>query len=268
MIVYAPAKINIGLKVLNKRKDSYHNLDSIFYPIPLFDIIEVQPFKEFRLHVTGFKVDGDLSDNLVFKAWNLMRDNYGIDGIDVHLHKRIPMGAGLGGGSSDASSILKCINEVYDLGLKKFELESLASELGADCPFFIESVPVRARGVGNELNKIDLDLAGLYILLVKPDLHIATQDAYGNVSIEGENGVLYIDRIPSMGKWSSLFSNSFENHVFTQFPILDLIKKKMYERGAIYASMSGSGSTIYGLFKTKPSIPKDWSSFFVWQKQI
>lgn len=268
MIVYAPAKINIGLKVLDKRKDGYHNLDSLFYPIPLFDIIEVIKSINFEIENTGIPVDGSIEDNLIFKAWDLMRIKHHISGIHVHLHKRIPMGAGLGGGSSDASSVLKCINELFELNIKASTLEDYALELGADCPFFIKGNPSRVQGIGDKLQSVSLDLSGLFIALIKPDIHISTGQAYTGVKLEGEDAKLNMGVITNIMDWNSEFANSFEYHLFDLFPVLDEIKNQLVDEGAFYASMSGSGATIYGLFKKKPRIHKAWTSHFVWIKQL
>jgi len=268
MIVYAPAKINIGLKVLNKREDAYHNLDSLFYPIPLYDIIEVNKSERFCLKTTGIQVEGDIKDNLVYKAWVLMQERYSIGGVNVHLHKQIPTGAGLGGGSSDASAILKSIDQLYSLNLDDEQLEKLAAELGADCPFFIKGRAVRAQAVGTEFTAVDLDLSDYYLVLVKPDIHISTQEAYSNVKLEGKEAFIDLSLIPNIGKWKSDYINSFENHLFNLYPILLKIKEELYDAGAIYASMSGSGASIYGIFKDKPEIPRHWHSFFLWQRLL
>jgi 4-diphosphocytidyl-2-C-methyl-D-erythritol kinase len=268
MIVYAPAKINIGLKVLNKRKDLYHNLDSIFYPIPLYDILEIVKSDGFSLKMSGIKIDGDIEDNLIYKAWIIMRKHHNIGGIAVHLHKQIPTGAGLGGGSSDASSILKSINQLYSLNLDDSELERYAADLGADCPFFIKAKASRAQGIGTEFSNIELDLSDYYLVLIKPDIHISTNEAYANVYLEGANASINLGIIPKMGKWSSGFVNSFENHLFKIYPELKIIKNKLYKQGAIYASMSGSGAAIYGIFREKPDLPSEWNSYFVWKKKL
>ncbi len=268
MIVYAPAKINIGLKILNQREDLYHNLDSLFYPIPLYDLLEVTKSEDFNISITGIPIIGNLKDNLIYKAWDLIRKHHNIGGIDVHLHKQIPTGAGLGGGSSDASNILKCLNSLYSLNLNDSALEKYAAELGADCPFFIRAKASRAQGIGTDISDIDLDLSNYYLVLVKPDIHISTKEAYSNVNLEGKNGSLNLGVIPNMGKWKFEFVNSFENKLFKLYPILEELKRGFYDMGAIYASMSGSGATIYGVFKNKPDIPKKWDSHFVWIKKL
>jgi 4-diphosphocytidyl-2-C-methyl-D-erythritol kinase len=268
MIVFAPAKINLGLLVLNKRPDHYHNLDSIFYPVPLFDFVEAVVADDFSLKESGFRVAGSLEDNLLYKTWELMRDRYGIGGLKVHLHKRIPMGAGLGGGSSDASALIKIISTIYSLHLSIVEMERLAMEIGADCLFFIRAKAVRARGIGNEFNKIERDLGAYYLVLVKPDIHISTAEAYSGVHLEGASTALFADQIPPKEQWNQTFVNSFEKHLFPKYPVLANLKNQLIQMGAFYASMSGSGATIYGLFHEPPQIPRDWNQHFVWSGKL
>jgi 4-diphosphocytidyl-2-C-methyl-D-erythritol kinase len=268
MILFAPAKINLGLLVLNKRPDNYHNLDSIFYPVPLYDFVEAVVADDFSLKQSGFQVEGAVRDNLLYKSWDLMRNRYGIGGLKAHLHKRIPMGAGLGGGSSDASALIKIISTIYSLHLSIVEMQRLALEIGADCPFFIRSRAMRARGIGNEFSAVDLNLHGTFIVLVKPDIHISTAEAYGGVHLEGASAQLYENEIPPKEQWNQYFTNSFEKHLFLKYPVLSELKEQLIQMGAFYASMSGSGATIYGLFDRLPQIPKNWEQHFVWSGKL
>ena len=268
MIKFAPAKINIGLKVLNKRSDGYHNLDSIFYPIPLYDIMEFSKANKFDLITTGLSVDGSLTDNLVYKAYDLINKQYNIGGLKIHLHKTIPMGAGLGGGSSNAASTLIAINSIFKLGLNDTELAKMAKQLGADCPFFIYNKAVNATGIGTQFKDVELDLSGYYIVLIKPNLHISTAEAYAGVKLEGEDATLNLSTLKNIDLWHNHFPNSFENHLFLKYPILNDLKESLYQQGAVYASMSGSGSSIYGIFKTKPEILPEWENHFLWTKKL
>ena len=268
MLLLAPAKINIGLKVLNKRPDGYHNLDSVFYPIPLYDIMEFSKTNKFELITSGLTVDGEISDNLVFKAYELINRQYNIGGLRIHLHKTIPMGAGLGGGSSNAASTLIAINSIFKLGLDNTKLAEMAKQLGADCPFFIYNRPVNATGIGTRFTDVDLDLTGYHIVLIKPDLHISTAEAYSGVKLEGDNATLNLSALNNIDLWHNQFPNSFENHLFLKYPLLNELKESLYQQGAVYASMSGSGSSIFGIFKTKPVVLPKWESHFLWIKKI
>jgi 4-diphosphocytidyl-2-C-methyl-D-erythritol kinase len=268
MILFAPAKINIGLKVLNKRPDGYHNLDSIFYPIPLFDIMEFSKSDTFQLISSGLTVDADPNDNLVYKAYDLINKRYKIGGLKIHLHKIIPMGAGLGGGSSDASTTLLAINKLFDLRITKDELAGFAKQLGADCPFFIYNKVVIARGIGTEFENLDLDLSNYHIVLIKPDIHISTAEAYAGVKLEGAEAKLDLSILNSQNQWRGQYINSFENHLFQKYPLLSELKESLYKHGAAYASMSGSGSTIFGLFENKPKVIDAWKKHFVWVHKL
>ncbi len=268
MLLFAPAKINIGLKVLNKRPDGYHNLDSIFYPIPLFDIMEFSKSDSFQFVVTGLSIDAKLSDNLVYKAYDLINKRYNIEGLKVHLHKIIPMGAGLGGGSSDAANTLLAINKLFGLGITKDDLAEYAKQLGADCPFFIYNEPVRATGIGTDFVNVDLDLSSYYIVLIKPEIHISTAEAYSGVKLEGAHAELDLSLINSPSQWKGNYINSFENHLFQKYPLLSELKESLYKQGAVYASMSGSGSTVFGLFEQKPVVIEAWKKHFVWLHKL
>jgi len=268
MLLFAPAKINIGLKVLDKRLDNYHNIESIFYSIPLFDILEFSKSKDFEFISSGLAVDGQLANNLVFKAYDLINQQYSIGGLKIHLHKTIPMGAGLGGGSSDAASTLLAINSIFGLGIDLNELAQMAEYLGADCPFFVHNKPVIARGIGTQFTEVNLDLSGYFIVLIKPDIHISTAEAYAGVKLEGAKAGLDLSVLGDMSLWKHQFLNSFEHNLFLKYPLLKELKDSLYEQGAVYASMSGSGSSIFGIFKSKPNVLQEWERYFLWVKEI
>lgn len=255
MIVFPHAKINIGLQVTERRPDGYHNLDTVFYPIPLHDALEVIEAKEAeydcRLHLSGVEIAGDPNTNLVVRAYRLLATDYPLPSVDIYLHKHIPTGAGLGGGSADASFMLRLLNEMYALNINNEQLEAYATQLGADCPFFITGTPVYATGIGNEFHPITLDLSGLYLVVVKPDVFISTKEAYSMVRPEMPKMTLDKKIAAPISEWRHTISNDFEKGIFSIHPELQEIKEKLYELGAVYAAMSGSGSALFGLF-TEP----------------
>lgn len=249
MVQFANAKINIGLQVLSRREDGYHHLETVFYPIPLYDIVEVVPAERLEFFPSGLAIPGNPADNLCLKAYRLLADEFDLPPVAIHLHKTIPMGAGLGGGSSDATAVLKALNLLFSLQLDDFALESYAAKLGADCAFFVRNRPVFATGIGTEFKEINLNLSGYSLLLLKPDLHISTAEAYAGVIPNAVGrGLEAAIRQPPF-TWKDHISNDFEQVIFQKYPELDRLKALLYDLGADYAAMSGSGSTIYGLFR-------------------
>lgn len=252
MIRFPQAKINLGLRVLAKRADGYHEIETCMYPIPLNDILEIIPNHPEELNLSGIPVDGNPNDNLIWKAYRLLKDEYELPSCYIHLNKQIPMGAGLGGGSSDASMVLTMLNELYHLELSSTRLEEYAAELGSDCPFFIDSTPKIAKGRGELLEHISIDLSGYYLKLVKPDVHIGTAEAYRGIVpaglIEPIGNILKQD----VRDWQGTLLNDFEDSIFRRYPELERIKETLYGEGAEYAAMSGSGSTLFGLYKKEP----------------
>ncbi len=264
MIVFPNAKINIGLYITSKRSDGYHNIETIFYPImKCNDILEVinSPLGIDKFSCSGLKIDGKAEDNLCMKALRLMRQYAEIPPVLVHLHKEIPAGSGLGGGSADAAFMLKLLNQQYNINLSDFQLMEIASDIGADCSFFIKNQPVLARGIGNKFFDIQLSLKGLWILIVVPDLHINTELAYSTISLQFEDESIEEKIIKPVTAWQGLISNTFEVPLSKEYPIINKIREKMFEAGALYVSLSGSGAAIYGLFKSKPLLG-DWSFKF------
>lgn len=253
MITFPHAKINIGLQVTERRPDGYHNLDTVFYPIPVNDALEVIVHEgadyDCRLHLSGVEIEGDTDNNLVVRAYRLLAADYALPPVDVYLHKHIPTGAGLGGGSADASFMLRMLNEMFALGISTEQLEAYATKLGADCPFFITSTPVYATGIGNEFHPIALDLGGLYLVVVKPDVFVSTKEAYSMVKPEKPAVTLDEKIARPIAEWRDTISNDFEKGIFALHPELEGIKSKLYELGALYAAMSGSGSALFGLFE-------------------
>lgn len=248
MILFPPAKVNLGLNVLYKREDGYHEIKSCMAEIPLTDILEILPADEFSFQQTGLTIDGDLESNLCVKAFRLMEERYNVGSVYMHLRKMIPMGAGLGGGSADATYVLLGLNELFALNLTDDILEELAAELGSDCAFFVKGGVQMSGGRGEVLNPVDVSLKGYFLKLVYPSLHIGTGEAYGNVHFSED--IIGYERL--VKKDFSGLINSFEEHAFAKFPQLGEIKQSMKEEGAFYVSMSGSGSSIFGLFNEKP----------------
>lgn len=253
MITFPCSKINLGLDIVSKRPDGYHNLETIFYPIPLEDALEITvnnradaPEYTFKMFNATFK-DGE-SDNLVVKAYKLLAANHTLPKVDISLYKHIPTGAGLGGGSSDAAFTLKMLNKIASLNFTDEKLEEYAAQIGADCAFFIKARPAFATGIGNILTPVDEYLKGYHLVLVKPDIHISTKEAYSLVvpSIPVVSLADTMSRPVNM--WASSMKNDFERSVFAKFPETEKIKENLYRMGALYASMSGSGSSFFGIF--------------------
>ena len=258
MIVFPNCKINLGLNILHKRSDGYHDLETIFYPIPLTDSLEIIENKDpgksptFPFTSSGLPIAGKPSSNLCVKAYRMLKQDFpGMHSVKIHLHKVIPSGAGLGGGSADAAFSLKVMNEIYKLHLTTEQLIDYAAELGSDCPFFIINKPCFAKGRGEELEEIELDLSAYKLIIVNPGIHIDTGRAFLNMTpTKPEKSVKEIITEP-VEKWKYELKNDFEKIIFIQHRELVDIKDTLYVNGALYASMSGSGSTVFGIF------PKD-----------
>lgn len=249
MIGFPNAKINIGLNVVEKRLDGFHNLETIFYPVNIFDSLEILDAKELSFHAYGLQIPSSSSDNLCMKAFKLMKEKFGIPNLEIHLLKNIPFGAGLGGGSSDAAWMLKMINEKFELNLLNPDLENFAAELGSDCPFFIENSAQYASGRGEILEPIGLVLQNYSFALIKPNFGISTKEAFSELLPKPSNQDLReLVKLP-LESWRGVIKNDFEESLFPKFPALEKIKNDLYQRGAIYASMSGSGSIMFGIFK-------------------
>ena len=254
MITYPNAKINLGLNIVEKRPDGYHNLETIFYPINLQDALEVTELEneegEYKLKVSGVPIEGDAENNLVVKAYRLLKKDFpDMSPINIHMFKHIPTGAGLGGGSADAAFMIKLLNEKFNLKLSIEKMEEYAAILGADCAFFIQNKPVFASGIGNIFENITLSLKGYYIVLVKPDIFVSTKDAFSHITpIHPNQSLKEIVRMP-VETWRATMKNDFEESVFQKYPEIAAIKDKLYDMGAIYASMSGSGSSVFGIFR-------------------
>lgn len=254
MITFPNAKINLGLNIVEKRPDGYHNLETIFYPIHLQDALEVtikeNGSEEYTLHISGIALEGEAEDNLVVKAYKLLKKDFPqLPPIDIHMYKHIPAGAGLGGGSSDAAHMVKLLNEKFVLGLAVRQMENYAAQLGADCAFFIKNKPVFATGIGNIFEPIELSLKGYHIILIRPDIFVSTRDAFSQIKPSHPKISLKELAKQPIESWKDEMRNDFEDSVFQKFPEIAAIKDELYDLGAVYAAMSGSGSSVYGIFK-------------------
>lgn len=260
MIVFPNAKINLGLRITSKRSDGYHNLDTVFFPINLKDALEIithpnPSANEVTFSSSGLAIPGSATSNLCIKAYQLLKTKFPeLPAIQMHLHKNIPMGAGLGGGSADGAFTLQLLNEKYKLNLSHEELIQMALSLGSDCPFFIKNTPVHATGRGEIMRPIQVDLSNYKIALVLPGIHVSTALAFKDCPIS--SSIQTCDTIvqQAIETWKDQLINDFEETVFPNYPQLATIKAKLYDAGAIYASMTGTGSTVYGIFNVKPDL--------------
>ena len=249
MITFPNAKINLGLNIVERRPDGYHNIETVFYPIPLSDVLEIVPAAgETSLTCHGNPVDCPPEKNLVMKAYRLLEQRYDLPPVEIHLYKRIPDGAGLGGGSSDAAHTLVMLNRMFNLAIGEKELAAMAAGLGADCAFFVYNRPMLATGIGDVLSPVEVDLSGKTLLLVKPPVGVDTRTAYSRVTPQPASVSLTDVIAAPVTAWDGLLVNDFEPSVFAALPQLWLIKARLLDAGAQYAAMSGSGSTIFGIF--------------------
>lgn len=252
MLLFPGCKINIGLFITNRRSDGYHELETIFYPLDLHDVLEVVPAKDkTSLSVSGKKIPGDMESNLVWKAYHLLKKDFGdaVPELDIYLNKTLPMGAGLGGGSADGSYMLRLVNDYCKLGLNDEQLAAYALQLGSDCPFFIYNTPQFAKGRGEKMQPINIDLSPYSIQLICPQVHVPTAKAFSLVvPCDAPYDLRKLPQLP-VEQWKYYISNDFETPIFSIHTALAEIKDQLYKAGAIYVSMSGSGSSIYAIFK-------------------
>jgi 4-diphosphocytidyl-2-C-methyl-D-erythritol kinase len=271
MVTFPPAKINLGLRIIDKRPDGYHNLETVFYPVGLTDALEFTILNDGfsdRLVVTGTTEKIAHDDNLVIKALKKVREKHDVPPLDIHLHKAIPSGAGLGGGSSDASSFITVLNNYFSLGISEPVLFDMAASLGSDCAFFINKTPAFATGRGEKLLPLPPVRNEWFISIVKPSLYISTAMAYGSCKPSG-NGPDMRD-IYSEGPdgWKEKLINDFESTLFIAYPELKEIKTLIYKSGAVYASLSGSGSAFFGIFRQKPELCQQLKPLEIWSGSL
>lgn len=263
MICFPNAKINIGLFVTDKRDDGFHNIETLFYPVPLCDALEVIPSEKLSISLSGSLTPSEPEDNLVVKAYKEMLKKYDFPPVDIFLRKAIPIGAGLGGGSADAAFMSKAIRQLYDLAVSDEELERLIASIGADCPFFIKNKPVMATGTGNVFSLSDVSLRGYTIYIVKPQVEVSTKGAYAMIKpLKASFQLEELSSVP-VSEWKNVLRNDFEPVIFEQYPEVREIKDSLYEKGAVFASMSGSGSAVYGLFTEAVSL--HFPNCYVWK---
>ncbi len=254
MINFPIAKINIGLNITARRVDGYHNLETIFYPIKINDVLEVIESDELSFESSGLSIPGRVEDNLCIKAYHLMKQDHGLPPIKIHLHKHIPIGAGLGGGSADAGFFIRLLDQKFNLGLSVEAMMNYARQLGADCAFFIESKPVFAFDKGDQFEPITLDLSAYHLALVMPPVHVSTAEAYRGVKPAPVTRSLQeLVHLP-VAEWRNHIKNDFEENIFINHPQIRGVKAALYQAGALYASMSGSGASVFGIFKDKPDL--------------
>lgn len=269
MVTFPPCKINLGLKVIHKRQDGYHDLSTCFYPIPCTDALEIVKADQFSFTASGNSIPGDEGKNLCIKGYELLKRDFNLPPVGIHLHKVIPTGAGLGGGSSDGANTLRLLNQILDLKLSIDKLKAYALQLGSDCPFFIEDKPMLGSGRGEILIDASLNLSGNFLVLVKPDVHVSTAEAYAGVTpTQHSSSIKDILEQKPIEQWKDHLKNDFEESVFTKYPVVGDIKKKLYQQGALYASMSGSGSAVYGIFEKPVALKEQFSKMFYWSKML
>ncbi len=262
MLVFPNCKINLGLNITKKRGDGFHDIETVFYPVNWCDALEVIEVKgqsdPFVFSESGLIINGKKEDNLIFKAWKLITELKAIPPIKVHLHKNLPMGAGLGGGSSDAAFFINLVDKKFNLGLSYLEKSHLASKLGSDCSFFINNEPVLAIGKGNEFFPISIDLSNYYILVVYPNIHSNTKEAYeGIIPKTPKNDLRFIIESKPIKEWKNYLINDFEETVFIKHPKIKTLRDSFYQNEALYACMSGSGSSVFGIFEKEPTLKFD-----------
>lgn len=270
MIRFPNCKINIGLHITSKRSDGYHNIESVFLPVPWCDVLEIIPAQDgvTRLFISGISLDGPAGDNLCMKAFSLLEQDFQIAPVHIYLHKNIPTGAGLGGGSSNGAFTLLMLNELFSLGLGPAPLKKYALRLGSDCPFFIDNRAALASGRGDVLSPVSMPLAGCHILIVKPELHSSTASAYAGIVPDGSGPPLAGQIKQPLSQWRHHITNAFEKVVFANYPEVAAIKEELYRIGAAYASMSGSGSAVYGIFSEKPDAADLFPGSILWQGKL
>jgi len=269
MILFSPAKINIGLQILEKREDGFHNIRSVMHHTGFCDIIEIRALSEgstpFRLSHSGILIDSDPESNLVTRAWHLLSRETALPPVAIHLHKQIPVGAGLGGGSSNASIALEALNHLAPKSLSQERLEELAMCLGSDCPFFLHKDPMLMEGRGEILSQAQVNLEDFFLVLLFPGIHVSTAEAYAGVHPKIPDIPLEELISKPADLWKGLILNDFEEKVGAKYPLIRELKKALYDAGAQYASLSGSGSSIYGIFRERPLLPGELREYVIWE---
>lgn len=269
MIVCPNSKINIGLRISGKRADGFHNLSGFFIPVDFKDILEIVPSEhKTNLKISGLKINADTEDNLVLKAYKYLKSDFDLPEVRIHLHKQIPFEAGLGGGSSDAAHTIILLNKLFDLNLDNQKMKTYAAKLGSDCSFFIENKAAYLNGIGHELSICDNFVAGKHIKIFKPDFGVSTSEAYSGVNISGEFIDMKSIKGVSNGDFQNIFVNDFERHLFKKYPELQNIKNEILKSGAFYASLTGSGSAVFGLYDSVEDTPESIKKYLIYQGNL
>jgi len=270
MIAFPRCKINIGIHILEKRTDGYHNIETLFYPIGLSDGLEIiKTDGKTVLTLSGLPIEENGKPNLCIMAYELLKDKFDLPPVKIHLHKKIPSGSGLGGGSSDAANTLLLLNSMFNLDIDKNELAQYASRLGADCAFFIYNKPIIGKNIGYDFIDTDVDLSGFYVAVIKPNIHINTKKAYEKVTPDSNRSPLKELIEKPMEKWKNEVVNDFEKYVFKEYPNVESIKTTLYKKGALFASMTGSGPAIFGIFDHDPvQLNKIFGKHIIWKEKI
>jgi 4-diphosphocytidyl-2-C-methyl-D-erythritol kinase len=268
MIAFPNAKINLGLQIVSKRPDGYHNLFSCFYPVGWSDVLEILPADELQFTSSGLAIPGEAAGNLCLKAYHLLKKDYHLPPVHIHLHKVIPIGAGLGGGSSDGAFTLKLLNDLFSLHLGTPLLEDYARRIGSDCAFFVRNQPVFCFEKGDQFEDIAVDLKNYFIVLVNPGIHISTAEAYAGIRPQMPETDLKTVLLQPIARWKDQVHNDFEKELALKYPAIAQLKDNLYRQGALYASMTGSGSTVYGIFERETNLQAPFPDYAVWQGQL
>lgn len=268
MISFPNAKVNIGLQIVSKRADGYHNLLSCFYPVGWSDVLEILPATELAFSSSGIAIPGQASGNLCLKAYHLLANDFTLPPVHIHLHKVIPIGAGLGGGSADGAFTIRMLNDLFTLGLGTAQMETYARRIGSDCAFFIQNQPIFCSQKGDQFEPIELSLAAKQIVLVNPGIHISTAEAYAGVVPQEPAIDLKTALQGDIRQWKEKVQNDFEATLAQSYPPIARIKTQLYELGALYASMTGSGSTVYGIFEEEQKLDGLFDNYLAWQGKL
>jgi 4-diphosphocytidyl-2-C-methyl-D-erythritol kinase len=274
MLEFPNAKINIGLNIIRKRTDGFHDLESLFYPIGMCDALEFIPASTppghsgFSFENTGIILTDPVEKNLCIKAYRLVKKKYPVPPLRIHLHKVIPPGSGLGGGSSNGAFMIRMLSGAFGFGITPPEMEEMAAELGSDCPFFIRNQPAFATGRGNNLMPVEPILSGYHVVVVHPGIHINTSEAYSKTIPEESGNRLFESLKLHIHEWKHTIRNDFEEHILGDYPEIGRLKEALYESGALFSSLSGSGSAVYGIFEKAVLLKGIPSTYFTWQGRL
>ncbi len=269
MIVFPNAKINLGLHIVAKRPDGFHNIESCFYPVNWTDILEIISAGSFSFTSSGIPIPGDPAGNLCVKAYQAIKKDMDLSPVQMHLHKVVPIGAGLGGGSADGAFTIRLLNTNFNLGLSAVQMEDYARTLGSDCAFFIRNKPVFCYGKGDQFSEIQVNLSGYFIVLVNPQIHVGTAEAYAGITPMQPATSLQEILQGSVASWRGKLINDFEKTVCSKYPAIAAVKDELYQKGALYASMTGSGSTVYGIFEQEQEITSVFpENYLIWKGKL